>query len=470
MKRQSYKKRAVIHGLSMAVFLGACLGLRADDQGVSAGASVNTDKSTSADVRTDRRNDRDYRADAQSDRDNGKLSRGDASFIKEAAKGGLMEVQMGQYAKDHAGNADVKAYGERLVKDHSQANEKLAKIASEKGVNLAKDTDRGDATKAPKMATDWQGKSGADFDREFIKHAIKDHKEDIKKFEKASRDSKDNDVRSFASDTLPTLREHQMEAERIAKTMGIDTTVSDASEYNHGDHAVSSRAEASGAPGLSVQTGNTSENRVDVPNTDRDAQIKTDVNVDKSGANAEVKTDKGDHKTLGVTTESGDNKTLGVETRKGDGKFLGIQTGPGDGKTLGLNTRKDDGKILGLFPAPGHKKAENRVDVSTDSSGASVNVNADATGGPGSSEKGSASVDHKDKDHSASASASTMAFSDLPSKVQDTIRSEGGDQNVKVKKHSANGKVTYKVTVEKEGRNRVLTINEDGSIVKDNKK
>jgi putative membrane protein len=467
MKQNIYKKRAVIHGLSMAVFLGACLGLQADDKGVSAAASVNTDKSTSAEVRTDRRNDRDYRADAQSDRDNGKLSRGDAGFIKEAAKGGMMEVQMGQYAKDHASNADVKAYGERLVKDHTQANEKLTKIAGEKGVNLAKDIDRDEATKGAKMSTDWQGKSGADFDRAFIKHAISDHKKDISKFEKASRDSKDSDVRSFASECLPTLREHQMEAERIAKSLGIDTTVSDASEYQN-DHAVSARAEASGAPGLSVENRNSSENRVDVPSADRDrdAKIQGDVNVNNSGANVDVKTDKGDHKTLGVTTESGDNKTLGVETQKGDGKTLGVKTGPGDGKTLGLNTRKDDGKILGLFPAPGHKKAENRIDVDMDKNSASVDVNANATGGPGSSEKG----EHSDKDHKVSASADTMAYTDLPAKVQETIQTEGGDQNVKVKKHTANGKTTYKVNIEKDGRNRVVTIAEDGTIVKDNKK
>lgn len=467
MKRNIYKKRAVIHGLSMAVFLGACLGLQADDKGVSAEATVNTDKSPSVDVRTDRRNDRDYRADVQSERDNGKLSRGDASFIKEAAKGGLMEVQMGQYAKDHAANADVKAYGERLVKDHSQANEKLAKIAAEKGVNLAKDTDRDDVTKGAKKAMDWRDKSGADFDRAFIKHAIKDHKEDISKFEKASRDSKDMDVRSFASESLPTLREHQMEAERIAKSIGIDTTVSDASEYRS-DNAVNARAEASGAPGLSVESRNTSENRVDIvtPERDRDAKIQSDVNVDNSGANVEVKTDKGDHKTLGVTTEAGDNKTLGVETRKGDGKTLGIKTGPGDGKTLGLNTRKDDGKLLGIIPAPGHKKAENRVDVDVDKNNASVDVNAQAAGGPGSAEKG----EHNDKDHKVSVSADTMAYTDLPAKVQDTIRSEGGDKNVKVKKHTANGKTTYKVNIEKEGRNRVVTIDEDGTIVKDNKK
>lgn len=470
MKRQNYKKRAVIHGLSMAVFMGACLGLQADDKSVSANASVNTDKSPSADVQTDRSSDRSYRADVQADRDNGKLSHGDASFIKDAAKGGLMEVQMGQYAKDHASNADVKAYGERLVKDHSQANEKLAKIASEKGVNLAKDIDRGDATKGEKMASDWQGKSGKDFDQAFIKHAVKDHKEDISKFEKASRDSKDSDVRSFASEALPTLREHLTEAQRIAQTMGV--SVSESGDYNN--RGISASADASGAPAIAVESRSVSENRVDVPSQDRDAKIQSDVNVNNSGANVDVKTDKGDHKTLGVTTQPGDDKTLGVETRKGDNKVLGIQTGPGDGKTLGLNTRKDDGKFLGFIPDPHHKKAENRIDVDMDKKdNASVDVNAEAQGAPASSEKGAdVNVTTKDHDHDASVSAkaSTMSYNDLPAKVQDAIRSEGGDKNVKVKKHTANGKVTYKVNIEKEGRNRVVTIAEDGTIVKDNKK
>src|SRR4051794_37502535 len=121
MKRINYKKRAVIHGLSMAVFLGACLGLQANDQekGVSAQATVNTDRSTTSS--TDRNSDRSYTSTTDRNSD-GKLSHGDASFIKEAAQGGLMEVKMGQTAKDHAQNTEVKNYGEMLVKDHSKAN------------------------------------------------------------------------------------------------------------------------------------------------------------------------------------------------------------------------------------------------------------------------------------------------------------------------------------------------------------
>src|SRR5687768_13517839 len=108
MKQYTYKKRALIRGLSMAVFMGACLGLQADDKGVSAGARVG-DKGVSVNADVDR--DRNARVDYQSDRNNGKLSRGDANFIREAAKGGMMEVKMGQAAKDRATNADVKKFG-----------------------------------------------------------------------------------------------------------------------------------------------------------------------------------------------------------------------------------------------------------------------------------------------------------------------------------------------------------------------
>src|SRR3954468_24961952 len=103
MKRINYKKRVVIHGLSMAVFLGACLGIQAkddDNKGVSAQATVNTDRSSTSS--TDRNSD------------NSKLAHADANFVKEAAQGGLMEVKMGQTAKDHAASPEVKQYGEML--------------------------------------------------------------------------------------------------------------------------------------------------------------------------------------------------------------------------------------------------------------------------------------------------------------------------------------------------------------------
>jgi len=474
MKRMNYKKRAAIHGLSMAVFLGACLGLQANDQekGVSAQATVNTDRSS-----TDRNSDRNY---------DGKLSHGDADFVKEAARGGMMEVKMGQTAKDHGQNADVKNYGEMLVKDHSKANDKLAKLASQKGVNLAKEIE----PKHTDMIKDMEKKSGADFDRAFIEHAVKDHRKDISKFERASRELNDSELKAFATETLPTLRNHLNEAERIAKSLGVNIAARNVDgDIDHDSTAAASASASAGSPGLSTSAGNSSVNRVDV-DRDRDASIKTDVDIDHSNngveGKAEVKTDKsdgktlgvetqkGDGKTLGIETQAGDNKTLGVETQKSDNKVLGVETKPGDGKTIGLNTRKDDGKLLGIIPAPGHKKAESQVDVDVDKSDHSVEVTANADrdrdasiGAPAGSEKGaSANAEvHTDKDHGK---ATTLSYNELPSKVQDTIKAQGGsaDSVKNVKKHTMNGKVVYQAKV----NNKTLQIAEDGSIVKESGK
>jgi putative membrane protein len=497
MKSINYKKRAVIHGLSMAVFLGACLGLQANDdqKGVSAQATVNTS--------SDRNNDRSLSVSTDQN-DNGKLSRGDANFVKEAAQGGLMEVKMGQSAKDHASSADVKNYGEMLVKDHSKANERLTQLASQKGVNLAKEVEH----KHTDNIMDMEKKSGADFDRAFIEHAVKDHRKDISKFERASRDLNDSELKAFATETLPKLRAHLQEAERIAKSLGVNVAGRNLdTDLNH-DASASASASA-GAPGLSTSANNSSVNRVDVDvnskdrapggrvdidvDRKRDASIKTDVDIkhdndakaegkievdtDKGdGKTLGVETQKGDGKTLGIETQAGDNKTLGLETKKGDNRVLGVETRPGDGKTLGVNTRKDDGKILGLFPAPGARKAENTVDVDVDKSDHSVDVNASADidrdrdaaiGGPAGSEKGVKAEVKVDRDDHG---ATTLSYNDAPAKVQETIKAQGGSTDAKIKKHQMNGKTAYKVQIKKDGKNRELHIAEDGTIIKDNNK
>jgi putative membrane protein len=50
--------------------------------------------------------------------------------------------------------------------------------------------------------------SGADFDKAYVSDMLRDHKKDVKEFEKASQDLSDPDLKAFAAKTLPTLQEH----------------------------------------------------------------------------------------------------------------------------------------------------------------------------------------------------------------------------------------------------------------------
>jgi putative membrane protein len=149
----------------------------------------------------------------------GKLSSDETTFVKDAAQGGLMEVQLGKLAQEKAGDEKVKQFGKRMEQDHSKANDELKKIASDKGVQLSTDLDKKHKTKIDKLTK----LSGTDFDKQYMNDMVSDHKEDIKKFQRVADKGKDADLKQFASQTLPTLKEHLQLAESTAQQVKSDS-------------------------------------------------------------------------------------------------------------------------------------------------------------------------------------------------------------------------------------------------------
>ena len=113
--------------------------------------------------------------------------------------------------------------GERMVNDHSKANDELKQIASSKGVDLPNDLNAKD-----KMLKERLSKlSGDSFDKAYMQNMVKDHRKDVAEFSKESRSASDPEVKQFAGKTLPTLKEHLQKAESIApsaKTSGSSST------------------------------------------------------------------------------------------------------------------------------------------------------------------------------------------------------------------------------------------------------
>jgi putative membrane protein len=132
------------------------------------------------------------------------LSSGDQKFVEKAAEGGMAEVQLGQLAAQRAQSDEVKQFAQRMVTDHSTANDKLKKVASQKGITLPANLDSSTQREYEKL----EKLSGNKFDREYMSHMVADHKNDVKEFESEAKSAKDADIKTFASTTLPTLQEH----------------------------------------------------------------------------------------------------------------------------------------------------------------------------------------------------------------------------------------------------------------------
>jgi putative membrane protein len=151
------------------------------------------------------------------------VGKSDEQFITKAAQGGLMEVEVGKLAQEKGSSNEVKEYGKKLEQDHSKANEQLKHLAETKNVPMP--TDMG----PEKAAVDkLRALSGDQFDKAFLKMAVKDHKKDVNEFQKQSTNSMDSDVKEFASKTLPTLQQHLKEAEELRGSTRGRKAVSDA--------------------------------------------------------------------------------------------------------------------------------------------------------------------------------------------------------------------------------------------------
>jgi putative membrane protein len=176
---------------------------------------------------------------AASTQTGGKLSRMDEKFVKDAAMGGMMEVHMGKLGVQKAQNEQVKTYAQRLIDDHTQANTELKQLASQKGITLPDDkfasssdtssdaertkvreSESGEHKEHHAALKKLEGMSGTEFDREFVRMAVKDHEKDVKEFEKASQKAEDSDLKAFAQKTAPVLREHLQQARALQAQVG----------------------------------------------------------------------------------------------------------------------------------------------------------------------------------------------------------------------------------------------------------
>ncbi len=134
----------------------------------------------------------------------GQLTEKDYRFVIDAARGGQEEVQLGELARQKGVNQSVRNFGERMVADHSKANDELKDIATKKGATLPTQLSYGERS----TVEDLQKATGTDFDKDYAKTMLKDHKSDVKDFEKASNNLNDPDLRAFAQKTVAKLQEH----------------------------------------------------------------------------------------------------------------------------------------------------------------------------------------------------------------------------------------------------------------------
>ncbi|HEY9829101.1 MAG TPA: DUF4142 domain-containing protein [Stenomitos sp.] len=144
------------------------------------------------------------------------LSSFDAQFMAQAARSNLAEVALSQLALRRASSNEVKQYAQQMIRDHSQANARLAQLAQQKRVTLPTQLD----AQHQAIRSQLEQLSGERFDQEYMRAMENDHAQAAMLFQNGARQAQNRDVSAYASNTLPKIQGHL----QMARTMTGNTS------------------------------------------------------------------------------------------------------------------------------------------------------------------------------------------------------------------------------------------------------
>jgi putative membrane protein len=146
----------------------------------------------------------------------GKLSPTDSNFLSSAVTGGMAEVQAGQIALQQ-GDPAVKTVAQRMIADHTKANDELATIAKSQGLETPSQVDPVHAAALAQL----RAARGSGFDNQYLNGQLADHQKTIGVFQQEADQGTNQELKAFAAKTLPTLQSHlQMIKEAIHNGSG----------------------------------------------------------------------------------------------------------------------------------------------------------------------------------------------------------------------------------------------------------
>jgi putative membrane protein len=133
-----------------------------------------------------------------------KISKAEENFIKKVAQDGIAEVDLATLAKEHAKSDQVKTFAERMIKDHTKANQELERIAQNEGVAIPGEA----GEEHSQMRADLSKLKGEDFDQHYMKEMVEAHQKAVSLLEQETKTGENKDLKAFAEATLPVVKEH----------------------------------------------------------------------------------------------------------------------------------------------------------------------------------------------------------------------------------------------------------------------
>jgi putative membrane protein len=141
-----------------------------------------------------------------------KLSAADSAFLTQAAQADQAEIQEAQLADDRAPRPTVRQLARQMLTDHTRNSQALTTLAQNKGVTVPTAPDPQQTAQLHEL----EPLRGRAFDRAYIADQVSDHEQAIALYQQEADQGSDPEVKAFAEQTLPILRQHLSMAEALS--------------------------------------------------------------------------------------------------------------------------------------------------------------------------------------------------------------------------------------------------------------
>jgi putative membrane protein len=142
-------------------------------------------------------------------------SHADQHFVQSTIQGNLAEIALSKLALQRSQQVDVQSFAQRMVNDHTTANDALVQLAQKDGIHQPEAVDAMHARLAARLA----GLNGSSFDRAYIGAMVHDHDAAVKAFDHEIDKGQNAEIVQWAKVTLPTIQQHDQMAHILSHTL-----------------------------------------------------------------------------------------------------------------------------------------------------------------------------------------------------------------------------------------------------------
>ncbi|WP_404380539.1 DUF4142 domain-containing protein [Caenispirillum salinarum] len=153
---------------------------------------------------------------AQSGQQQGQVAQQAKKFAEDAYVGNRLEIALGEAARQQAQNQQVKDFGQQMVQDHGEANKKLNPIIENLGIQAPTELPQDKQQTVDQM----KQKQGQEFDKAYMQKMVEEHQKDVDLYKKNAEQLQNEELKSYAQNTLSTLEQHLQKAQQISQQVG----------------------------------------------------------------------------------------------------------------------------------------------------------------------------------------------------------------------------------------------------------